>query len=62
MSSRGIIKDGREYQKNENFAPKQDKRDCPLTGQKCRKPVFMRAYGICFIKWCQFLSGDADIS
>lgn len=20
-----------EYQENENFAPKQDKRDCPLT-------------------------------
>ena len=25
------IYDGREYQENENFAPKQDKRDCPLT-------------------------------
>ena len=23
-------------------------------GLKCRKPVFMRASGICFIKWLQF--------
>ena len=23
-------------------------------GQKCRKPVFMRASGICFIKWLWF--------
>ena len=23
-------------------------------GLKCRKPVFMRVSGICFIKWLQF--------
>ena len=23
-------------------------------GQKCRKPVFMRVSGICFIKWLWF--------
>ena len=37
---------------DKNFAPKQNERDCPMTnGLKCRKPVFMRASGICFIKW-----------
>ena len=37
--------------KDKNFAPKQNKRDCPMTGLKCRKPVFMRVFGICFIEW-----------
>ena len=26
----------REYQENENFAPKQNERDCPLTGSNLK--------------------------
>ena len=33
-------------------------------GLKCRKPVFMRVSGICFIKWLQFGSiyGESNVS
>lgn len=30
----------REYQENENFAPKQNERDCPMT------PIFLGSYNV----------------
>lgn len=35
--------------KDKNFAPKQNERDCPMTEQNPRNPLFTRASGILFL-------------
>ena len=43
------IWESKEYQEDRNFAPKEDKRDCPLTEQNPRSPLFTRVSGILFL-------------